>query len=99
MSLARQLLVGIVAMFIALILGIEAVYVQHARESLARQLDAHANETATSLGLAIGSRAAALDPVMLNVMVNPVFDRGHFQSILITGADGAPIFERRLEKF
>lgn len=98
-SLSRQLLVGIVAMFIALLLGIEVVYVRHARESLAKQLDAHANETATSLALAIGSRLPTLDPVMVNVMVNPVFDRGHFESIQIIGTDGKMAFERRLDRY
>lgn len=84
--------------FIVLMLGIEVVYVNHAREALARQLDAHANETATSLALVIGTRMTTLDPVLINVLVNPVFDRGHFESIEIRGADGKPVFERHLEK-
>ena len=47
MTLSRQLLAGITAAFVILLLGIEAIYVSSARTHLEEQLDAHANETAT----------------------------------------------------
>ncbi len=96
MTLARQLLIGITVAFIALLLGIEAIYVHTTRRSLAQQLDAHANETATSLSLAIGSRMQTLDVPMLNIMVNPVFDRGHFALIEVKAIDGSNVFARQL---
>ncbi len=96
MTLARQLLYGIVVVFIALLFGIEAIYVDKARHRLEEQLDAHANETATSLALSIGSRMQTLDVALINAIVNPLFDRGHFQSIEIEAVDGGKVFARRL---
>jgi len=98
MTLARQLLIGITVAFIALLFGIEAIYVSTARSSLEEQLDAHANETATSLALSLGTRAGALDASVVNIMVNPVFDRGHFESIEVRSPGGERIFGRSLER-
>ena len=98
MTLTRQLLSGIVATFIVLLLGIETIYLQSARSNLVRQLDAHANETATSLALSLGSRMQGLDEGLVEAIANPVFDRGHFELLEVQGADGRPIFSRRLEE-
>lgn len=98
MTLTRQLLVGITAAFIALLLGIEAIYVTNARHHLEAQLDSHANETATSLALTIGAQMQTMDIALVNTIVNPVFDRGHFKSIEVKAADGTTAFERRLER-
>jgi len=97
MTLARQLFAGITLAFIALLVGIEAIYVSTARTHLEEQLDAHANETATSLALSLGSRASSLDASLVNITVNPVFDRGHFESIEVRTVRGERIFGRRLE--
>lgn len=97
MTLGRQLLIGIVVAFAALLIGIEAIYVHTARRHLADQLDASANETATSLALSIGSRMPTLDASLVNTIVNPVFDRGYFSLIEVRAADGSPVFTRRLE--
>lgn len=88
MTLARQFLAGISVAFIALLVGIEAIYVSTARSNLEQQLDAHANETATSLALSLGARAGTLDASIANIMVNPVFDRGHFESIEVRSPGG-----------
>lgn len=98
MTLTRQLLTGIVITFLVLLLGIESIYLHSARANLEEQLDAHANETATSLALAIGSRMQVLDEVLVNAITNPVFDRGNFDLIEVRGADGRPVFARRLEE-
>lgn len=98
MTLTRQLLIGITTAFIALLLGIEWIYVDKARHRVEQQLNAHANETATSLALTIGSSMQTLDVSLVNALVNPVFDRGHFESIEVKGADGASLFARRLER-
>lgn len=96
MTLSRQLFTGITAVFLALLLGIEAIYVSKARVSLEQQLDAHANETATSLALSLGSRLSTLDASAVNILVNPVFDRGHFESIVVQAPDGTRVFGREL---
>ena len=88
MTLGRQLLIGISAAFLILLIGIEFIYVTNARKHLEEQLNAHANETATSLALSISSRMQTLDLSLVNVLVNPVFDRGHFSLIEIKTIDG-----------
>lgn len=98
MTLGRQLLLGISAVFLALLLGIEASYVSIARARLSEQLDAHANETATSLALSMGARMSSLDASLINIMVNPVFDRGHFESIGVRDLSGGSVFSRSLDK-
>ena len=97
MTLGRQLLLGITTVFLVLLLGIEASYVSIARGRLSEQLDAHASETATSLALAMGVRMSSLDASLINVMVNPVFDRGHFASIVVRDLGGDTVFSRSLE--
>lgn len=96
MTLTRQLFTGIIATFIVLLVGIEAIYLHSARSNLEKQLDSHANETATSLALSIGSRMQSLDPGLVNTIANPIFDRGHFEVIEVRGGDDAVIFTRRL---
>ncbi len=96
MTLARKLLAGITAVFIALLIGIVAIYVISARHHLAAQLDAHANETATSLALSIGSRMQTLDEALIHTIVNTIFDRGHFASIKVQATNGNTAFERQL---
>ena len=98
MTLSRQLLSGITVAFVALLLGIEAIYVWAARDHLEAQLDAHANETATSLALSFGARASVIDVSIANIMINPVFDRGHFDLVEVRSPRGERIFARTLER-
>lgn len=98
MTLARQLLAGIIAVFIVLLFGVESIYVWTARNNLEEQLDAHANETATALALSLGARASSLDASLVNITVNPVFDRGHFESIEVRSSSGERVFGRTIER-
>jgi len=97
-TLGRQLLSGTALIFIALLVGIEAIYVASARGNLENQLDAHANETATQLALSIGARMPVIDLSLINIMVSPVFDRGHFLSITVEDPKGEILFARRLDR-
>lgn len=96
MTLSRQLFAGITAIFLVLLIGIEAIYVSTARSHLKDQLDAHANETATSLALSLGSRVQALEQDMVNTMVNPVFDRGYYALIEVGRTGGESVFKRTM---
>ncbi len=96
MTLGRQLLVGLSIIFALLVLGIETIFVQNARSYLQQQLDAHAQETATSLALSLGQGMKSPDPALAETFINPVFDRGHFKAITLVGVDGRPIVSRRL---
>jgi diguanylate cyclase (GGDEF)-like protein len=95
-TLGRQLLIGLSIIFALLVIGIESIFVQNARRYLQQQLDAHAQETATSLALSLGQGMKAADPALAETFINPVFDRGHFSSIRLVGVDGRTIVERDL---
>lgn len=96
MTLGRQLLVGLSIIFALLVLGIETIFVQNSRSYLQQQLDAHAQETATSLALSLGQGMKTPDPALAEAFVNPVFDRGHFASIKVIGVDGKTLVSREL---
>lgn len=96
MTLGRQLLIGLSIVFALLALGIESIYVQNARRYLQQQLEAHAQETATSLALSIGQAMKGPDPALAETFINPVFDRGHFASIRLLGVDGRTLVAREL---
>lgn len=98
MTLARQLFIGVCVAFVVLLAGIESIYVATARGHLEEQLDAHANETATSLALSIGARAGTLDSSVVSTLVSAVFDRGHFASIEVLSPSGERLFGRTLER-
>ncbi len=96
MTLGRQLFTGLSVIFALLVLGIETIYVQNARHYLQQQLDAHAQETATSLALSLGLGMQAPDAVLADTFISPVFDRGHFASIRLLGLDGRALVTREL---
>lgn len=96
MTLGRQLFIGLSIIFALLVLGIETIFVLNARHYLQQQLEAHAQETATSLALSLGQGLTAPDAALAETFVNPVFDRGHFASITLRGVNGDPIVTREL---
>lgn len=96
MTLGRQLFLGLSIIFALLVFGIEAIFVQNARHYLQQQLEAHAQETATSLALSLGQGLKAPDAALAATFINPVFDRGHFASIRFRGVDGTVLVSREL---
>ena len=96
MTLNRQLLIGLSLIFALVVTGIEGIFVHNARRYLQQQLDAHAQETATSLALSLGQGLKTPDPALAETFINPVFDRGHFASIRLIGMDGRPVVSREL---
>jgi diguanylate cyclase (GGDEF)-like protein len=96
MTLGRQLFIGLSVIFALLVLGIESIFVQNARHYLQQQLQAHAQETATSLALSLGQGMKTPDAALAETFINPVFDRGHFASIRLLGMDGRSMVTREL---
>jgi diguanylate cyclase (GGDEF)-like protein len=97
MKLGHYLLLSVSALFAVLLAGVGFMYVSSTRDYLQEQLEAHAQETATSLALAIGSAANPADTVLLGTIVNPVFDRGQFEQIDILSVSGAQLVSRKLQ--
>jgi diguanylate cyclase (GGDEF)-like protein len=95
-SLRRQLLAGVSIGFLLLLAGVEAIHIAAARRTVQQQLESGTQEAATSLGLALGALLTQGDLTLAETVVNPVFDRGDYERIVLLSIDGAVLVERRL---
>ncbi|NBR27970.1 MAG: hypothetical protein EBT83_06095 [Betaproteobacteria bacterium] len=96
MKLSHYLLLGLAAMFAAILVGAQLLYVNDTRNYLEQQLEAHAEETATSLALALGSAGGPADRTLAETVVRPVFDRGQFRRIEVRDVNGASMVRMEL---
>lgn len=97
MTLYRQLLLVLLSLILLIFAGTLVLGVQGVRAFLANQLAAHAQDTATSLGLSLSPAFEADDRATMTAMVDAIFDRGYYRSIVLESVDGHPLLERRLE--
>lgn len=94
MSLYKQLLIGICLFTFTIFCGNFFATLESSREQYHNQLSAHAQDTATALGLSLTSYID--DPVMTELMVNSIFDSGYFYRIqVIDIKTGKPIIARQ----
>ena len=87
MTILRQLAIYFTLMLVLIFTGSLALSIRDARNLQQTQLRTHAQDTATSLGVAI----AANDPtniVAVDSMIDAVFDRGYYQRIRFTNTNG-----------
>jgi diguanylate cyclase (GGDEF)-like protein len=96
MTLYHRLLIFITVLFLGLFCAVLFVKVQVTRSFLESQLESHAQDTATSLGLSIAPHLTEGDMATIETMMNAIFDRGYYQSILLTDLDDRTLVERRL---
>jgi diguanylate cyclase (GGDEF)-like protein len=92
LSQRLSLLIGLLlltVLFITLLIALN-----NARSYLNRQLSSHAQDTATSLGLALSTALAEDDEASVISMTNAIFDRGEYTRILISDNQGVILFER-----
>ena len=75
MTLYRQLVIFTLFLFFILFSGTWLAKLQSTRSFLIDQLESHAQDTATSLGLSISQYAIDEDVIVIETMVNAVFDR------------------------
>ena len=81
MTLYRQLLIFTLVLFLVLFTCTWIIKLQSTRSFLEDQLESHAQDTATSLGLSITPYIAENDIVTIETMINVVFDRGYYRTI------------------
>lgn len=67
---------------------------QSHREYLRLQLNSHANDAATALGLALKPYLAQQDKAAMMSLVDIIFDGGYYQQIVLTDMDGKPLIKR-----
>ncbi len=94
MTLYRQLLIFTLVLFFLLFAGTWIEKLQSTRSFLLNQLESHAQDTATSLGLSLSPVIAEKDMATAETMMNAVFDRGYYRLISLRDMEGNVITER-----
>jgi diguanylate cyclase (GGDEF)-like protein len=97
MTLYRQLIIFTSLLFFILFAGTWVVKLQSTRTFLIDQLESHAQDTATSLGLSISMQAEENDVPLIESMVNAVFDRGYYRIVRYTDINGNVLVDRVLD--
>jgi diguanylate cyclase (GGDEF)-like protein len=97
MTLSRQLVILVVVLLTLVFAGTFLISVQNARAYLEAQLESHAQDAATSLGLSISPHMAENDLITATSMVDAIFDRGYYRTVRIEDMDGKLLVDRELE--
>ncbi len=96
MTLYRQLLIFTLVLFFLLFTGTWFAKLNSTRTFLLDQLESHAQDTATSLGLSISPHMKQSDLTAAETMVNAVFDRGYYRIVRLTDVEGGVLIDRTL---
>ena len=95
MPLSKQLGLSLLAVLILVFIGTLWINVHNTRNFVAQQLASHAQDTATSLGLSIAPYVAETDDLpIVDTMMNAIFDRGFYQSMVLRGANQQILIEK-----
>lgn len=95
MSLSKQFYIGLIAVLTIVFIGILWVNIVNTSQFINKQLQSHAQDTATSLGLSIkpfiGSKE---DLPMIDGMINAIFDSGYYQTVTLKDNTGTIILAK-----
>lgn len=95
MSLSKQLGFGFFFVLLFVFMGTLWMNTQNTRDFLEQQLNSHAQDTATSLGLSITPYIGNEEDIpIIETMVNAIFDRGYYRSIALYDQKGQLVFEK-----
>ena len=94
MTLYRQLVFFTLVLFFLLFTGTWLANLESTRSFLLDQLESHAQDTATSLGLSISQYSIENDQPAIESMINAVFDRGYYRVVRYTDAQQNVLFDR-----
>lgn len=94
MSLHKQMILFIASLLLVVLLGTFSLNLSNTKKFLQNQLSAHAQDTATSLGLSLSSIEDPSDLSSMETMINAVFDRGYYASIHLTDMENTPLYTK-----
>jgi EAL domain-containing protein (putative c-di-GMP-specific phosphodiesterase class I)/GGDEF domain-containing protein len=94
--LGRQVAWVVSAIFFFALVGVQAIHLRSTHAHLQRQLESLAQDAATSIGLSIGVLLGGGDAALVETVINPAFDRGHYERIEYFGAKGEALVSRSL---
>jgi len=97
MTLYRQLVIFTLVLFLILFTGTWLAKLESTRSFLVNQLESHAQDTATSLGLSISQYSGENDIPAIESMINAVFDRGYYKIVRYTDTNDTILIERQLD--
>jgi diguanylate cyclase (GGDEF)-like protein len=99
MTLYRQLVAFTLVLFLVLFTGTWIARLQTTRAFLGAQLESHAQDTATFLGLSISQQIQDLkkDLPVAETMIGAVFDRGYYRVVKLVDIRQRVLVERELE--
>lgn len=97
MTLYRQLLIFTLLLFFVLFAGTWFSKLNSTRTFLLDQLESHAQDTATSLGLSISPHMEHNDLPAVETMFNAVFDRGYYRIVRLTDVEDRMLIDRTRE--
>jgi len=95
MTLYRQLVIFTVLLFLILLTGTWLAKLESTRSFLTDQLESHAQDTASSLSLAISQYPD--DMVSVETIINAIFDRGYYETIRFIDPHGKILLDRNLK--
>ncbi|MES9994052.1 MAG: EAL domain-containing protein [Candidatus Thiodiazotropha sp.] len=96
MTLSRQLIILITVLLVLVFAGTFFISVQNTRAYLESQLESHAQDAATSLGLSISKHMADGDLATITSMTDAIFDRGYYRLVVVQDMQGEALVERNL---
>lgn len=97
MTLSRQLGLIITLVLLLMFAGNLVISIDNSRRYLIEQLQSHAQDAATALGLSLSTHLAEGDRLAMESMVDAMFDRGYYREIRVRGPDGENLVDRVLD--
>jgi diguanylate cyclase (GGDEF)-like protein len=94
MTLYRQIAISIIVLCILGFLGTVTISTNNMRSFLVTQLESHAQDTATSLGLSLSEPMRTEDMPVIQSMIDAIFDRGYYRDIKLVATGGETLIER-----
>lgn len=97
MTLYRQLLLCTFITLVCLGTGLWMGELKRTRDFLVNQMEAHAQDTATSLGLSLSTLTNGVDIPAMETMINALFDRGYYRIIQLRDIEGKVLIDRHTD--
>ncbi len=88
MTLSRRLALLVLVLLLFVFIGTFFTSVRNTRDYLEAQLESHAQDAATSLGLSISTHLAKGDQASIDSMSDAIFDRGYYRKLVVEDANG-----------
>ena len=94
MTLSKQLILLVTAIFLMIFGGNLYISIQNIRSYLQEESKVHVQDTATSLGLSLSPYIGDQEDPMLETMINSIFDMGYYREIRLENPDGKVLVQK-----